>query len=256
MREETFAAACAAWPKLRLTPELFAAYAAQHPAATHLTDLYLAFGVLQREPAALAYFEERFVSRVPEFVVRVSVDRSVVDEVQQKLRELLLIGVDGKPPKLSEYSGTGALGGWLRIVAVRTTLNHLRGTATTTRTRELEETDALVADPELGYVKERARALFADAFRRVLAALDENGRTILRLHYLDGLSMDQLAALYKTPRSTIARRVAEARRSILEATAALLREDRRLSPSAVASVLREGRSQLEVTITRLLAPDR
>ena len=64
--------------------------------------------------------------------------------------------------------------------------------------------------------------------------------------------MDQLARLYKTPRSTIARRVAEAREKILEATESLLRDERRLSPSAVASVIRQAKSRLDVTITRLL----
>ena len=63
--------------------------------------------------------------------------------------------------------------------------------------------------------------------------------------------MDQLAHLYKTPRSTIARRVAEARQQVLQSTEALLRDERRLTPSAVASVIRQARSQLDVTITRL-----
>ena len=102
-------------------------------------------------------------------------------------------------------------------------------------------------------MKEHAHDLFADAFKRVLAGLDESGRTILRLHYIDGLTMDQLARLYKTQRSTIARRVAEAREKILEATESLLRDENRLSPSAVASVIRQAKSRLDVTITRLLA---
>ena len=106
-------------------------------------------------------------------------------------------------------------------------------------------------DPELSYVKEHSRDLFADAFKRVLDKLDANERTILRLHYIDGLTMDQLAHLYKTPRSTVARRVAEARQQVLASTEDLLREERRLSPSAVASVIRQARSQVQVTITRL-----
>jgi RNA polymerase sigma-70 factor (ECF subfamily) len=86
----------------------------------------------------------------------------------------------------------------------------------------------------------------------VLAGLDANERTILRLHYIEGMTMDQLARLYKTSRSTIARRVAEARQEIVASTEALLRDEKRLTPSAVASVLRQAKSQLEVTITRLL----
>jgi RNA polymerase sigma-70 factor (ECF subfamily) len=173
----------------------------------------------------------------------------VVDEVQQKLRERLMMATEGHAPKIAEYTGKGALGGWLRVAASRTALNHLR--ASGPATEGLGDEVSVAGDPELRYVKEHAHDLFTDAFKRVLEGLDANGRTILRLHYIEGLTMDQLAHLYKTPRSTIARRVAEARQQVLQSTEALLRDERRLTPSAVASVIRQARSQLDVTITRL-----
>jgi RNA polymerase sigma-70 factor (ECF subfamily) len=245
-----------AYPKIAVPPATFVEHLAQHVrtsealATVHAADLYLACGVCQHDRAAIAAFEEHFMARVPDYVLRVRVGRDVVDEVQQKLREHLMMGTEGKPPKLNEYSGKGALGGWLRVTAVRTALNHVR--AAGPPQVELGDELSLAADPELAYVKEHAHDLFADAFKRVLANIDENGRTILRLHYIDGLTMDQLAKLYQTPRSTIARRVAEARQAILQATESLLRDERRLSPSALASVIRLGKSRLEVTITRLL----
>lgn len=122
----------AAWPKIAITPESFLEHLALHVktsealATVHGSDLYLACAVCQRDRAAIAYFEEHFMARVPDYVLRVRVGRDVVDEVQQKLREQLLMGSEGKPPKLAEYSGKGALGGWLRVTAVRTALNHLR----------------------------------------------------------------------------------------------------------------------------------
>jgi RNA polymerase sigma-70 factor (ECF subfamily) len=252
VEDERFAAAREAWPKVSISKETFAAHAARHEGASHSSDLFLACGVLERDPAALAYFEEHFMARVPEYILRIRIERDAVQEVQQKLRELLIMGGEGKTPKIAEYSGKGALGGWLRVTAVRTALNHIRGASSGPKTKELGDEVSLAGDPELAYVKEHAQDLFADAFKRVLAGLDESGRTILRLHYIDGLTMDQLARLYKTPRSTIARRVAEARQQILEATESLLRDEKRLSPSAVASVIRQAKSRLDVTITRLL----
>jgi RNA polymerase sigma-70 factor (ECF subfamily) len=245
-----------AWPKIALPPEAFVEHLAMHAKTTaaldavHAADLYLACGVGRHDRAALAYFEQHFMARVPDYILRIRVGREVVDEVQQKLRESLLMGTERRPARISEYSGKGALGGWLRVTAVRTALNHVRGAGPATE--GLGDELSLAADPELAYVKEQANDLFKDAFERVLAALDANERTILRLHYMDGLTMDQLAQLYKTPRSTIARRVAEARQQILAATETLLRDERRLSPSSVASVIRQARSQLGVTITRLL----
>ncbi|MBX3192813.1 MAG: sigma-70 family RNA polymerase sigma factor [Labilithrix sp.] len=242
------ARARAAWPKVAVAEDAFAAHLEERAASfldkVHGDDLYLACGVLHRDRAALASFEERFMARVPEYVLRIRAGGDVVDEVKQLLRERLIMG-----GKIADYTGKGALGGWLRVAAVRTTLNHLR--AKSPESAELGEEISVAGDPELSYVKEHARDLFADAFKRVLDALDPNERTILRLHYIDGLTMDQLAHLYKTPRSTIARRVAEARQQVLASTEELLREERRLSPSAVASVIRQARSQVQITITRL-----
>jgi RNA polymerase sigma-70 factor, ECF subfamily len=193
---------------------------------------------------------------VPEYVLRVRVGRDVVDEVQQRLREVLLMGsaAGGGAPKLAEYSGKGALGGWLRVSAVRMALNQIRDARTSgaSTTEPVTEDLAVGGDPELAFVKGRASELLGDAFRRVVADLDPQERAMLRLHYIDGLTMDRLSTLYKTPRSTVARRIAEVRQAILASTEALLREEQRLSPSAAASVLREAKRQINVTMSRLL----
>lgn len=256
----TLEAARAEWPRVTLADDVFVEHLATHASASppvlaflrgvHAGDLYLACAVARHDRAALAAFEERFMARVPEYVLRVRIPPDAVDEVKQKLRERLVMGEAGARPKIAEYSGKGALGGWLRVTAVRTALNHVRGKAATTE--EVGEELSVAGDPELAFLKERATDLFRDAFRRVLDGLDANERSILRLHYIEGLTMDQLAQLYKMPRSTVARRVASAREQILRATETLLREERRLSPSAVASVIRDAQSRLDVTITRLL----
>jgi RNA polymerase sigma-70 factor (ECF subfamily) len=240
-----------AWPKLAIAEETFVAHLEERASAfldkVHGEDLYLACGVLHRDRAALTYFEDHFMARVSDYVLRVRAGREVVDEVKQVLRERLIMG-----GKIGDYSGKGALGGWLRVSAVRTALNHLR--TVDPSSTELGEEISAAGDPELSYVKEHARDLFAGAFKRVLEELDANQRTILRLHYIDGLTMDQLAHLYNPPRSTIARRVAEARQRVLASTEDLLRKEQRLSPSAIASVIRQARSQVRVTITRVFGP--
>lgn len=244
------AKARAAWPKIAISEDTFTAYLEERASdfldKVHGDDLYVACGVLNKDRAALHVFEEQFMARVPDYVLRIRAGRDVVDEVTQLLRERLIMN-----EKIAEYSGKGALGGWIRVAAVRTTLNHLRRTDPTSAAAELGEEISAAGDPELSYVKEHSRDLFTDAFKRVLGKLDANERTILRLHYIDGLTMDQLARLYKTPRSTIARRVANARQEVLASTESLLREEQRLSPSAIASVIRQARSQVQVTITRL-----
>jgi RNA polymerase sigma-70 factor (ECF subfamily) len=265
----------AAWPRIAITDEAFVEHLARHvrtgatPAAfldsVHGGDLFLACGVSKHDRAALAYFEENFMARVPEYVLRIRIGRDVVEDVQQTLRERLIwgraVGINADEnasvapqPKIAEYAGKGPLGGWLRVAAVRTALNRIRASATgvAAGAERIREDFSLGHDPELAYVKEHAHDLLSDAFKRAIASLDVTERTILRLHYLEGLTMDQLARLYQTPRSTIARRVAEVRQEVLAATETLLRDERRLSPSAVMSVIRQARSQLQLTISRIL----
>ena len=96
---------CAAWPKIAVAKETFVEHLALHAKtiaaleAVHASDLYLACAVCQRDRAALTYFEEQFMARVPDYVLRVRVERDVVDEVQQKLRELLIMGTGDKAPR-------------------------------------------------------------------------------------------------------------------------------------------------------------
>lgn len=250
------------WPRIAVEDEVFLEHVESHAdrsgdperylEGVHGADLYLACGVLHRDRAALAYFEEHFMSKVPSFVLRVRVGRDVVDDVTQKMRELLVMGPSGEP-KIGEYSGKGALGGWLRVTAVRTALNQVRHQGAAFPTAEpLGEHLAVHGDPELALVKDRAKALLEGAFQRVVGGLEAKERAMLRLHYIDGLTMDQLSALYKTPRSTVARRIQEVRAQVLEETVTLLRDEGRMTESAVASVLREAQSQLNVTISRLL----
>ncbi|WP_394842220.1 hypothetical protein LZC95_34715 [Pendulispora brunnea] len=251
------------WPKIELAPDIFVLHLARHAATSdcpigyldtvRAADLFLACGVAQGNRAAIAYFEEHFMAHVPEYILRIESGRDAIAEIQQRVRERLYLGrQDSAPsPKIAEYSGRGALGGWLRVVATRTALNHLRDKEP--KSGQLRDEFAAPSDPELAYVHACAQDLFCDAFKRALMDLASNERAMLRLHYIDGLTMDQLSHLYKTPRSTIARRVAEVRRRILETTERLLRDERRMSPSAAASVIRRAQSQFEITMTQMLA---
>lgn len=241
------------WPRASVSEEAFVAHVARHAggdpgglATLRASDLYLACGCAQKDKGALAYLEERFIAHVPEYVLRIRIDGDAVDEVQQTLRERLVLG-----GKIGEYTGRGALGGWLRVAAVRTALNQLRGRRDLSLDPEAGGELALAADPELAFLKERTQGLFVETFKRVVAGLEPAERAMLRLHYVDGLTMDQLARLYQTPRSTVARRIANVRQAVLEATEGRLRDERKLSPSAVASVIRQARSQIHLTMSRI-----
>jgi RNA polymerase sigma-70 factor (ECF subfamily) len=246
--DERVAAARRAWPDFDV-PDFAALLATCSPGeleALHVEDLYLARAVLAGLAPAMAAFESAYVARTKQYVVRITVDESQIDEIAQRLRERLLVGPE---PKLAEYAGRGPLGGWVRMCAVRLALNAQRGR----RHDDLgDDEPSLVLDPELALVKASSQKLFQEAFAAVLANLEPKQRTLLRLHYVEGMTMDQLARMFQTSRSSIARRVDEVRVRILEATAARLRDEHHLSPSEVQSMIASAGSRMQLTLGKIL----
>jgi RNA polymerase sigma-70 factor (ECF subfamily) len=130
------------------------------------------------------------------------------DEVRQELRDKLFTSPDGEP-KIAEYTGRGALGGWVRVSALRIALNlrrsAKRAAAVNERAASMEEALMSGSSPELAYLKERYRAVFTEALEAAVASLSDRDRALLRLYHVDGLSLEAMAALYRVHLSTVSR---------------------------------------------------
>jgi RNA polymerase sigma-70 factor (ECF subfamily) len=181
---------------------------------------------------------------------------SVADEVKQRLRASLLVGDGERGPALADYAARGDLRGFLRVSAVRECLRIARRAQ---REVGLDE-DALVdlapaMDPELERLKERYRQEFTASFIEAVKALPPRERTLLRHQAIDRLSIDQIGQIYGVHRATAARRLERARARVAELTEARLAERLSLGTEEVASVIRLVRSQLDVTLERLLDDD-
>lgn len=212
-------------------------------------DLLLALACSRGDAAALSIFEARYLANVGAYVARLSLSPSVVDELTQVLRERLLVGA---PPRIAAYGGAGPLEGWLRAAALRTALNLKRSTR-----REVHSDDddraiaAAGSDPELAYLKQRYRVAFEQAFDAAMRSLEASSRTLLRLHYIDRLTLPQVAELSKTSRATVARRLAEARDALLTATRRELGERTGASPTEIESLLALVRSEMGIRLSAL-----
>jgi len=250
-------AARAAWPEVALDDESFAAHlAGRWPAGAslaqwledaHATDLYLACACGRGVPEALAAVDRAFLSHTAAYLVRLGPSDAFVEDVRQTVREKLFVG---DAPKIREYSGRGPLDGWLRVVAGRAALDlrKRRGERLPELTPGLDP----FADPELGYLKQRYRGVVEDAYKTALASLDEDSRTLLRQHFLQGITLDELAERLQVHRTTIARRLAGTRQRIADETQRLLRERLALSGEEFASLFGLVCSQLDVSVSRLL----
>ncbi|MCC6336189.1 MAG: sigma-70 family RNA polymerase sigma factor [Myxococcales bacterium] len=219
------------------------------PQAGHADDVRLAEGCARGDGEALARFDAAFAGLITRTARRFGPE-DFADDVAQVVRRRLLVPEDGAPPRISEYRGRGPLAAFVRAVTVRLSLNARRA-------RGLPEVaagdDALLEmpgggdDPELAAIKQRYREEFKAAFAQAMGALDDEARNALRLHYLDGLTLADVGALYGWSVPTASRRLAAARQALLDATRACMSEKLKLSSTELDSVLRLIESRLSVT---------
>jgi len=257
-----FHEAAAAWPGLALPIEAFREHVAgllarqadpaAYVATLHGVDLYLACACKERIPGAVEALKARYEADMDAALRSRKVLPAQREDLRQMLWEKLLVGYAGSPPKIGDYAGRGALGGWLRIATIRAALNFLEQTRDDQRTANEtldEDRHPIAPDAELGFLKAHYKKEVHQGLKDALAELDIDERNALRLHVLDGLSIDRIAAVYGVHRATAARWVARGRRALAERLRTLLQQRLRIDDAEVESILALVRSQLEASLS-------
>lgn len=263
-----YAAGRQAWPDVSLEEEDFLRHLAgcmppdKDPArglaSVHAADLYLACACARGDATAHAALERHVFPKAAASVARLRETGVEPSEVLQHLRERLLVPEGGRPARIAEYQGSGPLAAWLRAAAVRTALNLQR--AQRRRVHAEEEAEALplstgagTPDVELDYLRRNHRADFQAALSEALQALPARERTVLRLHAVEGLSLERIGTMYQTHKSTVSRWVARAREAALEGTRQRLVERLRLSSGELHSLMRALQGELDLSLPSLLS---
>lgn len=221
----------------------------------HAVELHLAFACRSGHAGALARFEREHVAAVGPAVARVDSSPAFIDEVKQRLRAKLLVADESGPPKLAHYTGQGELRTWMRVVAVREALSSVRAERrrAVAADEELLAIEATATGPELGALRQQYREQFAEAFAAALGELEPAQRNLLRLHYLHGLSIDELGALLRIHRSSAARRIVKTRETLLSGTRRALQARLSLGRRDFEQLMGLVQSRLDLSIERFLA---
>lgn len=249
--------AIVAWPDIRLDPASFLAHAAacrEHGAtAEHLGDLWLAFAAGSGDPSAIHTIDRQLLPQIDVAVRRIDSASAFLDDVRQALGVHLLVGAADAPPRIRSYEGRGPLLGWMRVAALRIALNLKRSERPTVSDDEvLAELVDREPDPDLRHMKDLYRAELGAALREALAARPERQRVLLRLHFVDGLRLARIAALYGVHEATASRWIKQATEDIATDAQRRLRERLALSPSALGSVAGMVLSSLDLSLSRIL----
>jgi RNA polymerase sigma-70 factor, ECF subfamily len=158
------------------------------------------------------------------------------DEVLLRLQERVFVG---EKPRIGSFSGTGSIGTWLAAAVVRLAIDAKRAVRPEDELNdELASAVADTSDLELELIRKRYQSEFRDAFHSAFLALTLDERNLVRLTFIDRLSIDALGAMTGLHRSTVARRIAALRDELAKGTRKRLQEKFRLTASDVNSLMR------------------
>jgi RNA polymerase sigma-70 factor (ECF subfamily) len=215
-------------------------------------EIVLAAACLAGDGAALDVLEHTYGRPLRVLVASIAGDQA--SDVLQDVWARLLVSRDGRLGRLADYGGRGSLMTWLRVVCAREAISIVR------RRRSVAlDDDALVGrlvtshDPEVAVIHAQSSAILKRAFEHAVATLEVRERNLLRQHLLDGLTIDDLARLYRVHRATAARWLAKARDGLWAVVQRRLRDELALAPQDLDSLLRTVHDWIDLSLERVLA---
>ncbi|MEM9073827.1 MAG: sigma-70 family RNA polymerase sigma factor [Myxococcota bacterium] len=240
-------------PGLRLSRAVYAHLPASLEGA-HAADVVLAALCAAGDTAAIRFLEETLRSDLAAAAARAKRAGIDEDDLRQMLHHVLFAPRDGRP-RIAQYSGRSALRTWLRVVLARLVVDHVRkrsGREAVAREPLESALQDVVDDPEIQVLKRHYRRHVALAFEAAVSQLPAADRNVLRHRYVEGLSIDAIAASRGIHRATAARRVNAAEQALQRDVHRRLEETLDVSRLELASVMRFIRSQMHLSVARLL----
>jgi RNA polymerase sigma-70 factor (ECF subfamily) len=255
------AQARARWPELAVAPAQLATSLGAltiEPAWLEARgpELVLAHAAASGDPAAVAALEREVLMPARAIIRRYTREEARTDEVLQQLRIHLLVAGDGTPPRIARFDGRAALGAWVSMCAARVALHALRDERTRSEVA-VEWSEAIAAlpaaDPVVEQLRVRHAARVADALRTACLELSRRHRAVIRLLFIDGASVDEVAAIYGVHRVTVWRWVQEARTVMSARVRDELRELASDGDPRTASLVAWAMDQMEMSLANALS---
>ena len=253
----------AAWPTFRVSDAAFVAYLAQHLPDAGLeaaieallpVDLYLAVACVGGNAEAIQVLDKMLLQPAAAEAARSYRGGLEAAELLQAVREKVLVRQPTNEPKLATYAGRAPLSSWVRVVAIHAAVSASRRLRPTETLDEVSEglAEVVAADVELGHLETRYASEFKAAFHDAIARLDERDRTMLRMHVLDHLGIDELCKIHGVHRATAARWLVRIREALFEWTKESLRIRLSLDEEEFEGIVHALLSRLDVSLERAL----
>ncbi len=257
--DEVVAEAAKVWPGVvvdagEVKRAVEAKLASEEPPAVtvaNVAEVHLAIACARGDAAAIAAFDRAYLDVVRGALAGMKLAAATVEDVKSGVRDKLLLAEGERPPRIVEYAGCGRLRGLVQVSASRMAIDRLR---LEEREAELPVREmAAAGNLELSLIKAQYRAAFVDGFAKAVATASRRDRNLLRLHFLGGVTLEQLATMYGVHRATVVRWLAAAREAVFGATRAHVAETIGAPEDELDEMFDLVRSRVELSVERLLA---
>jgi RNA polymerase sigma-70 factor (ECF subfamily) len=164
--------------------------------------------------------------------------------------------LSGGSPGIARYRAQAPLNVFVRVTAVRVGIDVATAAAAMNRRPDEDVLNLLVsmdASPEVETARTLYRERFRDAIEETLAGLTKRERSLLRLHFLDGLNIDAIASIYRVHRATVARWLVAIRNRALADLRGRLALHLGGTPSELRSLIKLLRDDIDLSARRILA---
>jgi len=157
---------------------------------TEMSDQELLAGCLKKNADAQRALFAKYGERMMGLCLRYAGSR---EEAQDYLQEGFIKVFD----KLSQYTGSGSLGGWISTVMVNTALIQLRKKKREGYSEDIDEIYSLSTnDPDV------LDKMSADELMQIVTAMPTGYRTVFNLFAIEGFSHKEIAASLEISEST------------------------------------------------------
>jgi RNA polymerase sigma-70 factor (ECF subfamily) len=219
-----------------------------------VAELYIAIACARGDCAAVAQFRVRYFAPVVPSLGRMGLDWAQVDDIWQTTCDRLLLPHGGELPRILRYAGTGELRQLVRVAATRMALNWLQREHWYASADDwIEGLPAGHADPELHAMKRQHRSELKEELEAAIASLSARERMVLRLHLVERMGLDAIAAVCSVHRATAARSIARAKEALAAQVRARLIARWRITDAELPALKRLIDSQIDLSLTRILA---
>ena len=168
------------------------------------------------------------------------------EELAQRLRVRLLVAEQGQAPRIASYTGRGPLSAWLRVAAARLAVDQHRAEAS-----DAPPTWAVLSGPvdqELLYLKQTHADLFSAALEAGLLSLSKRARTVLRLHFLEGVPVAQIATSYQVSPRSVQRWIVAAQTEVIDQLRSTLASRLEITGSQLESLMGAMETELVIAL--------